>query len=446
MIRPKLSLLRHLRGDRSGTVALMTGGSLVGLLGMGAFAIDIGNIVNAKMQLQASTDAAALAGARDIGSSNNPVTSATNYSAVTGSLNANSNLNVKMVSGYPALKCFSSTGVVCAGSPAANGIVVKQQAVVPTYFAKVLGISSVTLGATATAGAKGGKSQPVDVAVVLDTTQSMNDADTNCSIKNAKKLDCALAGVRALLSGFWPSVDYVSLMVYPGLTNATQATYEYDCSSSTPSSSGIAKYKSSPVYEVVGLEHTYRTSDTTPLDPADKIVKAARGGATGCTQGITAVGGMGTYYADALAAAQTALTTNGRANVQKAIILLSDGDAQASSANMPTGKATDQCKQAITVAQTAKTAGFWVYSIAYGASTSSSSSCSTDQPSNGGTKAIAACDTMRQIASDSTKFFSDNQGGTTCTSTAHSISELVNIFQNIGTDLTSARLLPDNTT
>ncbi len=83
---------------------------------------------------QASTDAAALAGALEIGSTTiNPVTTATSYeSATSGNQNAASNLNVTMASGYPVLKCFTSTGVTCvsgmSGVPAANGIQVKQQA------------------------------------------------------------------------------------------------------------------------------------------------------------------------------------------------------------------------------------------------------------------------------------------------------------------------------
>ena len=127
---------------------------MVGLLGMAALAIDIGNVVNAKRQLQASSDAAALAGARDIGSSNDPVATAMSYSAVAGQKNARANLTVTMASGSPTLKCLTSTNVPCVGSPKANAIQVKQQADAPTYFARVLGINSVTLSASA----KGGKS------------------------------------------------------------------------------------------------------------------------------------------------------------------------------------------------------------------------------------------------------------------------------------------------
>ena len=75
--------------------------------------------------------------------------------------------------------------------------------------------------------------------------------------------------------------------------------------------------------------------------------------------------------------------------------------------NMPSGKVNDQCQQAVDAADAAATAGTWVYSVAYGASTSSTGSCSTDSPH------ISACTTMQNIASDSKKFYADTAGGST---------------------------------
>jgi Putative Tad-like Flp pilus-assembly len=126
-----------------------------------------------------------LAGARDIGSTtNDPVQSATSYSGVSGNKNVPSNFAATMASGYPVLKCFTSTGVTCvsgkSGVPSANGIQVKQQATVPTFFGNVLGISSLSISASATAGAKGGKASPVDVMIIIDTTAPMNNYDASC--------------------------------------------------------------------------------------------------------------------------------------------------------------------------------------------------------------------------------------------------------------------------
>lgn len=438
-------LSRRLLQDRRGAVALITGGAMFAVIGVSAIAVDLGTVFRAKLQLQASTDAAALAGARAIGSTSDPVATANTFSALAGDNNANANVTVTMASGYPMLKCFTSTGVTCvsgkSGVASANGIQVKQQASVPTYFAKVFGVRSVNISATATAGAKGGQSTPVDAIVVLDTTASMaSTADNSCkgydatTPANPMKIDCALAGVRALLKGFWPSVDQVGLMVFPGVTSAT-VSKDYTCPTGNPTS---VPYNNSPapVYQILGLGKDYKTTDTTTtLNTSSNIVKAA-GGVSGCS-GIRAPGGQGTFYSDAIQAAQTTLTSTGRSGVQKAIIVLSDGDASASSSKMPSGKYNNQCHEAITNAAAAKSAGFWVYSIAYGAS---ATGCSTDTGAN----AIKPCVAMSQIASDSSKFFADtsSQG---CPSGSNSTAGLVNLFQNIGTSLTAGRLLPDNT-
>jgi hypothetical protein len=231
-------------------------------------------------------------------------------------------------------------------------------------------------------------------------------------------------------------------MVFPGLTNTSQAAYDYDCSS-TPSPA-IAKYSASPVYQVLPLSSDYRSSDAaTTLNTASNLVRAAQGGGSGCAQGVAAIGGVATFYADAITAAQTALVANGRSGVQKAIIFLSDGDANASSSNMTASKVNNQCHEGITAARAATAAGTWVYSIAYGASTSPTpSSCSTDTSSH-----ISACAAMQQIASDSTKFYSDTQNGSSgCTSSAHSVSELIAVFQAISTSLLPPQLLSNNTT
>jgi hypothetical protein len=274
--------------------------------------------------------------------------------------------------------------------------------------------------------------------IIVDTTASMNNADTSCSVAGASRLTCALAGLRTLLLQLNTS-DEVGLMVFPGLQNASQAAYDYACSSTDPKT---VAYNKSPLYQVLGLSNNFKTSSTsTSLNTASDLVLAAQGGPSGCTEGLKAVGGYGTYYADVITAAQTALTTNGRADVQKVIILLSDGDANASSSNVPTGKGANQCHEAITAAKAATAAGTWVYALAYGSPTAvTPGSCSTDSP------AISACSTMQQIASEPGFFYSDQTGGTSsCTSTVNSVSELVSLFNAVGVSFQKPRMLLDST-
>ena len=131
-----------------------------------------------------------------------------------------------------------------------------------------------------------------------------------------------------MLSGFWPSQDQVGLLAFPGMTSAT-VSKDYTCPTSNPTIVSYGNLTPAPVYQIVGLSTDYKTSDaTTSLNPASNVVKAV-GGASGCS-GIKAPGGEGTFYADAITAAQLTLTTTGRVGVQKAIIMVTDGDASAS--------------------------------------------------------------------------------------------------------------------
>jgi hypothetical protein len=249
-----------------------------------------------------------------------------------------------------------------------------------------------------------------------------------------------MAGARVLMNQLAPSVDQIGMMVFPGLTNTSQAKYDYDCSSTTHPA--IAKYSASPVYQVVPLSSNYRTSNTaTTLNPSSNLVLAAQGGGSGCSQGLDAVGGVKTYFADAITAAQNALVTNGTPDAQNVIILLSDGDANALTPNIAATKATNECHAAIGAAQTAAAAGTWVYSLAYGAVTMGKPDhCGTDSPS------ITPCQTMQQIASDPTKFYSDSQNAKTgaCSAGTQSISDLVSVFKSVAVSLLPPRLLPNS--
>jgi hypothetical protein len=433
-IRRICSDIRRLWIDRRGSVTIIAAFVVVAASGLIGLVTQEALIYRAQRALQSSTALAALAAAQDI-PSGTPLATAASYAA----LNTINGQTVTASSGYPVLKCLQSTGLSCSGPNAANAIVVKQQMTMPLMFGKLFGMSSTTIAATATAGAQGGGGGTAyDVIMILDTTRSMTNSDTSCSVKGATQFTCATAGARTLLQLFDPTLVQVGLMVFPGLTGTSQAAYDYDCATSP--SPAVAKYGATPAptYQIVGLSSDYKTSSTaTSLNTGSNLVRAVQGGASNCNEGIDVVGGVGTFYADAITAAQTALTTNGRTGVQKVIILLSDGDANATSGNISSSKVNNQCHEGITAAQAATAAGTWVYTAAYGAITSSSSSCTTDSP------AISACSAMQQMASVPANFFADTMSGTgsstTCTSTVNGSSDIVGIFSGIGTSLTSAR-------
>jgi Flp pilus assembly protein TadG len=440
------SSLRRLWRDQKGAIAIIAALSMVMLLGFSAISVDVANLIYVQSNLQASANVAALAGGQNIPSGTAAVT-AISYGAQIGQKNF---FSAQTVTTTPALKCLTALtnlngqgkGIPCltyGSQAAANAITVTQTAVVPTFFAGVFGISSVTVSAAATASSKGGSAPPLNVMMILDTTASMNTADANCSVpgkSNPTRLDCATYGVQVLLGQLSPSVDQVGLMVFPGLKPTSPVSLEYDCSSSSPT---IADYKaaSHAVNQIISSSTDYRTSaSATSLNTSSNLAKAIGAGGSSCT-GLSAPGGVGTYYASVITAAQTALTASHQAGQQNVIIFIGDGDASAVATYMDNSALANQCHQAITNAQAATAAGTWVYSVAYGASTSTSSSCSTDTPH------ISACSALQQIASVPSKFYSDNPSG--CVS-VNTISALSSIFQNIGLSLLNSRLVPNGTT
>src|SRR6185312_50392 len=162
-----------------------------------------------------------------------------------------------------------------------------------------------------TASARGGVGESLNVMIVLDATASMGTAgsDTGCGLgPTSSREQCALAGIEALLSGLNPSLDYVGLMIFPGMQSSSQASKNYTCGQSLASGSSQT-YGNSPVYQVVGLSNDFKSSSTaTALNTSSNIVLATGGGGSGCSSGVNAVGGEGTYFAQAINAAQSALT------------------------------------------------------------------------------------------------------------------------------------------
>ncbi|HEY3796798.1 MAG TPA: pilus assembly protein TadG-related protein [Caulobacteraceae bacterium] len=441
---------RSQRGATAVTVALF----MTVMIGLCGFTIDVGHVAWVQRELQSASDAAALAGAAQINccSTTSAASTATAYSAVAGKNNAISGVTATMVSGYPKLKCFTSTGIACTfgtGVDSANGIQVKESASVPMWFSAIFGITAIPVTSTSTASVGGYGStssgtlvKSLDIEVVLDTTQSMNSSDSSCG-SGETRLSCAEEGVQTLLKALSYTSDQVGLMVFPGVTSST-AVKDYNCSGNSPTAQ---TYSSSTNYSVLGLGNTFKTSSSgQSLSTSSTVVRAIGAGKTaagGSCPGMSAPGGEGTYYAGAVNAAQTNLANNGRSGVQKIIILLSDGDANANSGSqISSGLSNNQCTQAVTAASNATSAGTEVYTIAYGADTSTSGSCSTDHGS------YSACSALKAMASSPKYFFSDTQSGSSsCTSsvTGNTSSSLSTVWQNLAAQFTPPRLVPDTT-
>ena len=476
------SLLRRLCREQEGQALYLVSALLLVFLGLSALSLDIGFALHAQRELQASTDAAATAGALDLPNAT-AATTAKAYDGESTGKNYRPDLpGVKAVNGTPLVTCVTATqlqtlsitvGPTCDNSAGGNAIVVEQQVSVPTFFAKVFGIDSITLQANALVlqkGSQGAAPEPVNIMLIIDTTHSMTNSDSNCTgtgITSPTREDCAKAGVRTLLAELEPCdpvlgcgtitngvaahpYQSVGIAIFPGLTGTSYDVDEYNCQNVTLSTSkGISYYANPttqpPYYTIVPLASDYLTSGSNPSlnGGSSDLVKAVdwQNGNT-CSSskyGLQDPGGAGTYYAGVINEAQSnfsALTGS-----MNAIIFLSDGAANATQSDFvsgtPSNYYTNDCQQAVTAAQSATNAGTLVYSIAYGSSTSASNSCTTDSP------AISGCTTMSEIASNLTMFYSDDADG--CQSSDNpNLTSLNEIFAAIGYTFAFTRVLPFN--
>jgi hypothetical protein len=488
----KSRISRLIKDDR-GQVLPMMAALLVATVATAALSIDLGRAYFGYRELLASTQAAAMAGASVLPNAG-AVAAATSYSSLTGDNNALANMsNVSMVSGYPqvvCLKTLSNDGMSCVAPGNGNAVQVKQQMVVNLFFAPIFGKKTLTLTAMATAAMSGAITSPYNVAIVVDTTHSMNDTDSDSQCSTTR-ISCALAGVKILLQGLYPcsaqlatcgsatnnanvgspgifpgganvpdSVDRVSLFAFPNVTMGTIAD-DWNCGSTSPTnepytfpSATATSYapsgSSTPTYQIVAYSSDYRTSDTATSLNAVSDAAIAAGGKSGCN-GMAAPGGEGTYYAGVIYAAQASLVAEQAANPgsKNVMIVVSDGDAGTTTSGAMPGASTtsgtypstkQQCAQAVTAAKAATTAGTRVITVAYGAE---SSGCGTDT-----SPAITPCQTMEDMASDSQDFYSDytaTGGDSSCISASQPTTSMNQIFADILTSFTKPRLIPNNT-
>lgn len=507
------SFVRGLLRDECGQTLVFVVLGLTAILGLGAISMEVGHSYYAYEKLKTSTNDAVLAGAAGLPDTTAAAANVTAYSSMATDKNSTGLLqNVSAKTTFLCLTAVTNMGTTCTTASGTaggyNALSVTQTAQVNLWFGKLVGVSSFNITATSTAAGKGGTNSPWNIAIILDTTASMADPDsgTQCS---GTQISCALLGVQALLQDLDPCplnttcttgstpVDSVSLFVFPPVL-ATTAPKDYG-NGACPTSAPTHEYYEVPTlpaawtYQIVPFSNDYRVSDAaTSLSKTSNIVIAA--GAAGCA-GITAPGGAGTYYAQAIYAAEVALEAQQKANpgTQNAMIILSDGNAtstvsytnsndtaitstsqlQPSAANSLNGvaynnpksytypSAVGECGQAVKAAQDVAITpngnglpGTVVYTIGYGApNTGSSSNCGTDQTYSGSYTSgwsswgtgDSPCQALAAMASTAADFYSDDGAG--CASPNQSnYTKLTQIFLAITANLTHPRLIPNGTT
>jgi len=474
------SLFRRLYQEQDGQALYLVAALIIVFAGMAAMSIDIGFALHAQRELQASADAAATAGALALPNAN-AAAIASEYSGESNQKNYKSDLpNVTMINGTPLVTCLNAAQLQTVGIPnppscnnaaGGNALVVEEQADISTFFAKLIGVSSIKIRANSLVlqkGSPGTSPEPVNLMLIVDTTNSMTGSDPNCTgtgLANPTREDCAKAGVRTLLSELQPCdpvkgcgtitngvaknpYQSVGLAIFPGLQSTSYDADEENCQSTTLSiNKGISYYANPttqpPYYTVVAASNDYLTTGSNPSlnGSSSSLVKAVDwkdGNNCGSSKyGLQDPVGAATYYAGVINEAQANFSKlTGSMN---AIIFLSDGAANAGKSDFVSGTQsnyyTNDCQQAVTAAQNATSAGTMVYTIAYGASTSHSSSCTTD------TSTYTGCYTMSHMASDPTMFYSDDANG--CQSADNpNLTSLNQIFAAIGYNFTWTRVLP----
>ncbi len=302
-----------------------------------------------------------------------------------------------------------------------NAIVVQQQASVPMFFLKVIGIDSVDIKARSTAAMNGGTPMPLDIMIVLDRTGSMCQP---CS-----KMTNARDGVLAFLSAMNPQIDKIGLAVFPPATSAGAA-----CTSPPTSSYDDPSHP----YVVVPLSSDFRTSPTGPLNASSQLVQ---------TTNCLSAGGI-TSYATALDQAQNELSTTGRSYAQDVIVFFTDGEANYGPTyyGNTSSYRTRPCGQAIGSSSAMQSAGTWIYGIVY--DTNQSTRCkgwkATPASCAGAPAQAFTCDesptitaynAVQQIVADPTRFFYQPIPG-----------DLTTIFERIAVDLSGPRLVDDDVT
>ena len=221
--------------SRRGAVLPIVTVCLVGLMSFVALAIDIGMMAVARSQAQNAADIAALAGARTLDgkNTNNNLTAATTMSqtAATNNTILNTAITAAQVTAIQAgIYRYDATAgkfqVVFGQTPGTNEAYGVMQVTIstqqPTYFARIMGVNSMNIGAIATA-----VHRPRDVAIVLDFSGSMGySSQFNYTYSsNTKSLS---PDSRFPRFGPWSVYDGAGMVLdfdNPGAAPANLATY-----------------------------------------------------------------------------------------------------------------------------------------------------------------------------------------------------------------------------
>ena len=543
------SMIRRAFREESGQIIMpWVAVLMLSFLGVAGLTLDVGRAYIAHAQLQNAANAAALAAAGEVyntSTTNDAYAFATSYSGSSGDRNRSGVGTVTTTVYEGCANSLMPTGTSCTSSSPKNAVQVVQSTSVRNYIMPIFwGTRTTNISAAATASMQGA-SKPWNIAIILDSTGSMGNPSNSTSCPGySTNYSCALWGIRTFLQDVRPCADTsnctsgtakvrVALFSFPNVSTATAADY-WDCNSTKPTNepytlpkSGISKYTTlsysgtttipTSTYEATpvntddgdanGFVYDYWSASSSNYLSTSSDLSKEVGGVSGCSS-MTNPGGENTYYAGVIYAAQAALTAENTANgYQNALIILSDGQAQAGCDKFPgyrssgTGADTvssttygystsnncsgttnlasttkglypdfhNDCQQAITAAQAAQAAGTLVVTVAFGAE---SNGCYTGSGGTDGSitatatsgqpalslsdSGLSPCVAMKNMASPASTlsnnifpFYVDASSTSNgCTASQNTLSgqSIANIFAGMaGTIFTHPKMLANST-
>ena len=323
--QPGRSAGRGGRRDESGLVLVWTTLFLMVLLGFAALAVDLGHAYYVSQKAQNAVDAAALAGAPYLpGDLAGAQSAAQSLAAANGFTDGSDGVTVTATQG---------------SDPSQLDVTIKQD--LPTWFARAIGFNMMNISKSATAVADQPTTAPVDLMLINDRTGSMTATDL-ANVKDASK---ALLGV----------LDPTNVNVALG-TLGPSSTTNVCTANGTAGAVGLASPTASAgtwiaaPYPNAPALNDYQNADGT-LNTSSQIVK---------TINCLNTSSVGTDLGTPIQQAQAYFAAYGRPGAQRAMILMTDGEA-----NQPTST-TQPCKYAFDAASQAKAANIDLVTIGFG--------------------------------------------------------------------------------
>jgi Flp pilus assembly protein TadG len=384
---PVAILLGHRRRDREGgQILVLFTAAIVLIMVLASIVIDVGLLRTDAARLQNALDAGALAAGQQLPATSSNV-STVKATAVNFATNNYAGLNAPSVAlscligldtatGLPRVSdmptvcnvsfaasssqwrctstiCWAPCDPAAVSTDVCNTVQLTDAATQEYGFGRVVGINEGNTGNRTSAACTGQcgspPTNPVDVVLIMDRTQSMSGTDTTN----------ALSAANAVRKGYNPSVQWLALsLLGPSNTGST-------CLVTPASSIGTANAPGDVGRWVpVGFSGVGAPINQDYTQGGSTLAASLK---TSCYANSS----TRTDIADPVSMAAYYLQHNGRAGVRKGIILETDGQPNTG----VSGSSSNYCNNANVAATAAKNAGIEVFTIGFGLDGSNDAAC-----------------------------------------------------------------------